>query len=216
MVPGFDEARARILHARGLHDFADVIKLGLPDSAVRRGLHHTISRKILLASVATKKRSHVGKTTCFECHTTLLESETRCPACGSTLGPAAEAAYIERRLAEVRPAAGVLSEDQDFRSMPDDVRGEILRALGSMLEEETVTEEEFHRQVDAWREKGFDVAPVLVLLTQHPNDVRDRAIRLIRAQIRKKREGSVFRCPLCDEILAPTVEECGNCGAKFS
>src|SRR6267378_935428 len=51
LVPGMDEPTARRLHARGFRDFADVIKLGLPESAVRKGLHHTISRKILLGSV---------------------------------------------------------------------------------------------------------------------------------------------------------------------
>jgi len=215
-VPGFDEGRARALYARGFRNFADVIKLGLPDSAVRRGLHHTISRKVLLSTILPPKRSRVGKTTCLECHTTVLESETTCPACGMALGSDAEEAFIERRLATVEAATGRLSDDPDFRSMPDDVRAQILRAMGTMLEQETVTDEEFDRQIEAWRTKGFDVEPVLVLLGQHPNDLRDRAIRLIRAQIRKKRDGGVFKCPLCDEVLAPTVEECENCGARFA
>ena len=34
LVPGMDERTARRLYARGFRDFADVIKLGLPEAAV--------------------------------------------------------------------------------------------------------------------------------------------------------------------------------------
>src|SRR5881397_2162083 len=102
LVPGMDEATARRLYARGFREFADVIKLGLPESAVKRGLHHTISRKILLRSVVPKAPHRIGRTTCVACHTNVLETETKCPACGAALGPDAEVAAIEKRLAEVQ------------------------------------------------------------------------------------------------------------------
>ncbi len=217
LVPGLDERTARRLYVRGFREFADVIKLGLPDTAVRRGLHRTISRKILLASVLPKAPARLGRTTCLACHATVIETDGRCPVCGAAIGPEAEEAFIGRRIADVHGSIASLADDPDFRSMPDPVREEILSAMGSMLEAPAeAADDEFHRQVEAWREKGFDVGPILVLLAQHPSNFRDRAVRLIRAQIRKKMEGGTFRCPLCDDLLEPSVEECGNCGAKFA
>src|SRR5207249_3021248 len=132
-VPGMSEGIARRLYVRGFRDFADVIKLGLPESAVKRGLHHTISRKILLRSVVPKAPHRIGRTTCVACHTNVLETETKCPACGAALGPDAEVAAIEKRLAEVQGSLVPLAEDPDFRSMPDPVRQEILREISTML-----------------------------------------------------------------------------------
>lgn len=216
MVPGLGEDRARVLYQRGFHDFADIVRLGLPDAAVRRGLHHTISRQILLSTIAPPKPPEVGTTTCLACRATAPESEANCPACGAPLGADAEEAFIRGWTARSKPVPGELAENPDFRSMPGEVRAELLRAMETMLEEESVSDETFHRQIEAWRSKGFDVAPVLVLLAQHPSDVRERAIRLIRAQIRKKREGGTFKCPLCDAVLASTAEACENCGARFA
>ena len=102
-------------------------------------------------------------------------------------------------------------------SMPATVRKEILDEIGTMLQAPTLpTDAEFGAQIEAWRERGFDVDPVLVLLAQHPNNFRERAVRLIRSQIRKKMEGGTFKCPLCEVYLEPAAEECGNCGAKFA
>jgi len=216
LVPGMDERTARSLYARGFHDFADVVKLGLPESAVKRGLHHTISRKILLSSVAPKTTQKVGRTSCLACRATVLETESHCPVCGAVLGPAAEQAFIEKKLAEVQGSGASLAKDPDFLSMPQAVREEILREMGTMLDDSATADDEFHLQIEAWRAKGFDVEPILLLLAQHPSNFRDRAVRLIRAQIRKKSEGGVYRCPLCDVPLEATVEECANCGAKFA
>jgi hypothetical protein len=195
-----------------------MIKLGLPESAVRRGLHRTISRKILLSGITPKATARIGRTECLSCHAMALETETRCTACGAALGPAAEQAFIEKKLEEVQGSFSSLAEDPDFKSMPDTVRAEILSEMGTMLDAngEAVPDDEFHMQIEAWRAKGFDVEPVLVLLAQHPNNFRSRAVRLIRAQIRKKNEGGQYRCPLCDLLLAPSAEDCPNCGARFA
>src|SRR2546425_3439314 len=81
LVPGMDEGTARRLYARGFRDFADVIKLGLPESAVRRGLPHTISRKILLKSVTPKTGPSPGRrTTGLQCHPTLLQAQATRPS----------------------------------------------------------------------------------------------------------------------------------------
>ena len=217
LVPGMDERIARRLYARGFRDFSDVIKLGLPEAEVKRGLHHTISRKILLASAAPKRSSRIGRTTCMACHATVLETETVCPACGAALGLEAEEAFIRKRLADVPESLAPLAEDPDFRAMPPTVRREILEEVETLLLAPSLpTDAEFGAQIDAWKERGFDVDPVLVLLAQHPNNFRERAVRLIRAQIRKTMEGGLFKCPLCEVYLEPAAEECGNCGAKFA
>ncbi|HTD80606.1 MAG TPA: hypothetical protein VK723_00505 [Thermoplasmata archaeon] len=217
LVPGMDDGTARRLYARGFREFADVIKLGLPESAVRKGLHHTISRKIILGTVVPKASHRVGRTACMACYAVVLETETKCPACGAAVGPEAEMAFIESRLSAVQGSLAPLAEDPDFRAMPDPVRAEILREISTMLVSPSPpSDAELRAQIEAWRRKGFDVDPILVLLAQHPNNFRERAVRLIRAQIRKKMEGGVFRCPLCDVYLEPAAEECGNCGAKFA
>src|SRR2546425_3005948 len=218
LVPGMDERTARRLYDRGFRDFADVIALGLPESAVKRGLHHTISRKVLLASVVPKPAtSRIGRTTCLQCFATVLEAETQCPACGAALGPEAEKAFIDRKLAEVQGSLAPLADDPDFKSMPKTVREEILDEIGTMLlAPSPPTDAELAAQIDAWRGRGFDVEPILVLLAQHPNNFRERAVRLIRSQIRKKMEGGLFKCPLCEVYLEPAAEECTNCGARFA
>ena len=220
LVPGMDDGTARRLYLRGFRECADVIKLGLPPSAVRKGLHHTISRKILLGTVLPKASHRVGRTTCMACHAIVLESETRCPGCGAAVGPEAEQAFIEKKLAEVQgslTSLAPLAEDPDFRAMPDLVREEILREISTMLVSPSPpSNAELRAQIEAWRRKGFDVDPILVLLAQHPNNFRERAVRLIRSQIRKKMEGGMFKCPLCDVYLEPAAEECGNCGARFA
>ena len=216
LVPGMDEPTARRLYARGFREFADVIKLGLPESAARKGLHHTISRKILLGAVVPKASHRIGRTTCMACRTSVLETETKCPACGAALGPEAEVAFIEKRLTEVKGSLAPLAEDPDFRSMPDPVREEILREISTMLVSPSLpSDAEFRAQIEAWRRKGFDVDPILVLLAQHPNNFRERAVQLIRSQIRKTMEGGMFKCPLCEVYLDPAAAECGNCGARF-
>src|SRR3990170_1805584 len=175
------------------------------------------SRKTLRQRAAPAAPKRQDRTRCLACRAVVPESETTCPACGAALGPEAEQAYMEKTLAGVRGSLEVLSEDPDFQSMPEAVRREILSAMEGMLQGPEATEDdEYTRQIEAWREKGFDVEPVILLLAQHPSNFRERAVRIIRAQIRKKMEGGMFKCPLCEERLESTAEECGNCGAKFA
>src|SRR3990170_2644930 len=115
LVPGMDEQTARRLWARGFRDFSDVIKLGLPEAAVKRGLHRTISRKILLAGIAPKATVRPTRAVCLSCHAMALETETRCTVCGGALGPAAEEAFIEKKLEEVQGSVASLAEDPDFK-----------------------------------------------------------------------------------------------------
>src|SRR5207247_1960350 len=173
-----------------------------------------------------------GQAICPKCGKIFTGKVALCDACGSDLGdeldapeeqavrglgPEAEQSFIEKRLAEVQGSLAPLAEDPDFKSMPATVRKEILDEIGTMLQAPTLpTDAEFGAQIEAWRERGFDVDPVLVLLAQHPNNFRERAVRLIRSQIRKKMEGGTFKCPLCEVYLEPAAGACGNCGAKFA
>src|SRR3972149_2792348 len=89
---------------------------------------------------------------CLACRAVVPESETTCPACGAALGPEAEQAYMEKTLAGVRGSLEVLSEDPDFRSMPETVRREILNAMEGMLEgPEPIEDDEYTRHASIWR-----------------------------------------------------------------
>jgi len=68
----------------------------------------------------------------------------------------------------------------------------------------------------AWRQKGFDVAPVEQLLAEDLSSFRAGGTRLIRLQAMKKAGSGAYRCPLCEISVESTAEECGNCGARFA
>src|SRR3990172_1569609 len=59
-LPGVDDAAARRLVARGFADPADVLKLALPERAVRLGLHRTLARRLTLGEMPTRR--HVPNT----------------------------------------------------------------------------------------------------------------------------------------------------------
>src|SRR5438128_12131060 len=68
-VPGISESRAKELVAKGFLDFSDVVRLALPESAVRLGVHHAIARKALLLDLVTRKEPR--------------PTGARCPMCGA-------------------------------------------------------------------------------------------------------------------------------------
>ena len=138
----------------------------------------------------------------------------RCSTCGSTASTELPVEAVEQKLEQVTGEIVGLSQDEDFREMPEDIRRDLLDAFGG-LDPEDLVREEYRRQVEAWREKGFDVAPLEELLASDLEAFREKSVRLIRAQILKKVEGGEFRCPLCDVALPPEAEQCENCGAKF-
>ena len=214
-VPGISEERAKALAAKGFRDFADVVRLALPESAVRQGLHHTIARKVLLADLVPRSQRAVSGARCPMCGAAWLANATRCASCGSTFGLGLEPAAIEQRLQEITGDLVNLAEDEDFQGMPEDVRNEILQAFGGVTPDDLVREE-YVRQIEAWRTKGFDVAHVEHLLEEDLPNFRERSARLIRLQVAKKVDSGKYRCPLCEVRLDSTAEECGNCGARFS
>src|SRR5207253_3768256 len=69
-VPGISESRAKELVAKGFLDFSDVVRLALPENAVRLGVHRAIARKALLLDLVTRKEPHARS----EEHTSELQS----------------------------------------------------------------------------------------------------------------------------------------------
>lgn len=214
-VPGITEAKAKELVARGFRDFSDVVKLALPERAVKKGLHHAIARQALLSDLEPKAAARTNGTRCPVCGAAWLQGADRCAACGFARTAAADAGAIGRKLQEVTGELVDLARDVDFREMPETVREEILEVF-SGLNEEDLLREEYRRQIAAWWAKGFDVEPLERLLATDLHGFRERSVRLIRAQLMKKTEGGAYRCPLCDTRLEPAAEECENCGAKFA
>ncbi|OGS66512.1 MAG: hypothetical protein A3K59_08505 [Euryarchaeota archaeon RBG_19FT_COMBO_69_17] len=213
-VPGITEARARELAARGFRDFSDIVRLALPEKAVRMGLHHAIARKALLSAMAPGGPADEAAGPCPICGTPWRAGEEACRACGTSSERTLDREALEAKVAEVTGELVDLADDPDFREMPSDVREELLLALGG-LDEAEILRDEYRRQIDAWRRKGFDVRPLDALLAGDPGTFQERSVRLIRAQMMKKAESGSFRCPLCEVRIPSTAEECGNCGARF-
>ena len=213
-VPGISEARARELAAHGFRDFADVLRLALPESAVEKGLHHAIARRVLLSAIATREAPHGEESRCPVCGTAWSRGEERCRACGSSMDRAADLETFQQKMQEVTGELVDFAADPDFREMPAPVREELLKALGDLDEGELLADD-YRRQIEAWARKGFDVAPLETLLAEDPAAFREKSVRIIRAQMMKKADAGLFRCPLCEVRLPASAETCENCGARF-
>src|SRR5207244_10826538 len=101
-VPGISEERAKALAVKGFRDFADVVRLALPESAVRQGLHHTIARKVLLADLVPRSQRAVSGARCPMCGAAWHANATRCASCGSSFGLGLEPHAVDQRLQEMR------------------------------------------------------------------------------------------------------------------
>ncbi len=214
-IPGISDDRARELVRKGFRDFSDLVRLTLPEPAVRQGVHHAIARKAMLADLVARPERIVSGARCPMCGAAWIASATRCAACGSSLEAELDPTAIERKLQELTGEIVDLATDPDVQAMPEDIRNDLLHAFGD-LSEEDLLREEFRHQVDAWRAKGFEVSRLERLLDEDLEHFRERSARLIRAQVMKKAERGKYRCPLCEFLLESSAEECGNCGARFS
>lgn len=214
-IPGITDERAKELVLRGFRDFSDLVRLALPERAVRQGLHHAIARKAILADLVGRSERTVSGARCPMCGAAWLANATRCAACGSSSDLEIDPAAMEQKLQEISGEIVDLATDEDFQRMPEDVRNELVQAFGG-LDEGDFIRQEYHHQIDAWRAKHFDATPLERLLDDDLDHFRERSARLIRAQVMKKAEGGKYRCPLCEVLLASTAEECENCGARFS
>lgn len=215
-VPGITEDRAKELVAQGFRDFSDLVRLALPESAVRLGLHHTIARRALLVNLTAKKpERRVDGARCPMCGETWLAGATRCAACGSAPDTELNPDVVEQKLQEVTGEIVDLASDKDFQRMPEDLRTELLQAFGGVSQDDLLREECRH-QVEAWRAKGFDVTSVERILAEDPLRFRERSARLIRAQVMKSGTSGRYRCPLCEVRVEQTAEVCDHCGARFA
>src|SRR3990170_2339561 len=211
--PGIGARTARHLAARGFRDPADVLKLALPERAVRLGLHRTLARRLALGDlpIAPRVRTSV---TCPTCGTAREPHTVECPACGSRGEREGDPHEVRRKLEQVAGIVYDLAGDADFQGMPTELREEI---LGAFEEAGLATvDSEYAEQFREWRARGFDTQDLeRVLRDEGPEAFREKFVRIIRSQILKHRSGRVFLCPLCEAELAPTVEACENCGAQF-
>jgi hypothetical protein len=214
-IPGISESRAKELVARGFREFSDVVRLALPESAVRLGVHHTIARKALLLDLVSRPEGHASGARCPMCGAAWLVRATRCAACGSSFDLALDPVVMEQKLQEITGEIVDLAMDEDFQGMPESVRNDLLQAFGGLSPEDFLREEYAH-QVEAWSRKGFDVGSVERILADDFLHFRERSARLIRAQVMKKAESGKYRCPLCEVAVDRTAEECANCGARFA
>lgn len=213
--PGISEARSRELVARGFHDVSDIVRLALPDAAVQRGLHHAIARRALLAELGPEEERAAHGERCPVCGSRWSVDSDRCPTCGSGASDLPPVTVSERKVEQVTGEIVGISTETDSRARLEDIRTKLLDTFQS-LDPEDLVRREYRRQIDAWREKGFDVAPLEDLLLTDVDAFRSQAVPLIRAQIRAKAEDPALRCPLCNESLAPEAAECANCGAKLA
>ena len=124
-----------------------------------------------------------------------------------------DARDVEQKIQEVTREIVELAADPDVREMPAEVREELFLAAAG-VDPDDVLRDEYRRQIDAWRDKGFDVSGAERLLNRDLDTFRRRSARLIRAQTRKGSEKR-HRCPLCEFEIPDRAKECENCGARF-
>ena len=235
MTAGVSKEAARALYMQGIHDFSDLVKLALPQKAVKMGLHKTIARRMMMAEFV--RRGQQGeKGNCPICSSPYDPVTGFCTKCKYSPLPEWSEHWIRERLDRVTEEVENLCAHPDFEAMPDEMKKQVLTEVNEMLdpvfnEERLVSElemvfgsldaeeeqiEQYHTQIEAWRAKGFDVSALEKLLDKNPDEFRVNCVKLLRLQIRKKLKDFKFACPLCDAGLEPEAKECPNCGALFS
>lgn len=213
-LPGLDPAAARRLASRGFRDASDLLRLALPERAVRKGLHRAIARRMTLDELgpATKVRKMVA---CPTCGVPRDPKGARCPACDSPWEREVSAEDVRQRLEEVSGEVYDLAKDPDFRDLPADVKEEILDAFeGAGLA--TSVESQYEEQFREWQARGIDTRELERILREEGSEAfKAKFMALVRAQVLKIRRGQRFLCPLCEVSIEAIAEECENCGAKF-
>ena len=214
-IPGISAEQAKDLVARGFQDFSDVVRLALPEMAVQLGLHHAIERRALLVDLIGEPERPENEAPCPTCGAAWIGIAGRCATCGSPAAFDLDRDGVEQKLEAITGEIVDLDLDDDFLGMPEAVRDEYVQVFAGADPEDFLREECQH-QIDAWRQKGFDVAPVEQLLAEDLSSFRAGGTRLIRLQAMKKAGSGTYRCPLCEISVESTAEECGNCGARFA
>jgi hypothetical protein len=218
-LPGIDDRTARWLYGRGYWNPADVLKLALPERAIRLGLHRTLARKITLNQLPMATPRIRKEVPCPLCGTPKASANAVCAACGARGEREPTSEEIQKQLAEVVGEVQDLAADPDFLEMPEDLREEILDAFDADVARAIPVPEAsqtYERQFGEWRERGIDTTLVERILREEGEGAfRAKFAAIVRCQLGKRRDNGRFWCPVCDEELAADEPECENCGAKF-
>lgn len=213
-VPGISEEQAQALVALGFHDVSQLVRLALPDPDVRRGPSHVIVRRSFLPQELPGAAGLISGDSCPVCGASASSGDERCGTCGFALPDPSpqEAAATDVALDDDPEDMAALESDADVRQMPDAIRDELL-ALIRGTGTQGLLREQYRRQVDAWRTRGFDVGPIEELLANDLTAFRERSVQLIRTQVlAQATDGG--RCPQCHEGLPVAARMCEACGAR--
>ncbi|MFQ6127833.1 MAG: hypothetical protein ACE5QW_02875 [Thermoplasmata archaeon] len=217
LIPGVTKDMASKLYDKGIRSFADLIEMSLPESERKRGLHRIIARRLMLSGLMIAEDERNEGLACVRCRGHLDENELKCQICGAPAG----AAFLDLQIDGQTVKLGDYM-DELYQCVKGTLRGstaskeidsQIANAIAKMDERE-IFRQEYRNQIEAWREKGFDVSELEEILDKDFEKFKERSLEIIKAQVKKK-ESDVLRCPLCNFLLKKSWKECPNCGAKF-
>ena len=235
LVGGLSREAAQTLYKQGISDFSELVKLALPPGAARLGLHKTIARRMMMAEYI-KQGKKFEEGICPVCQSPFDEETGYCQKCRYSPLPEGSDDWIKGRLDKVADEVESLMTNPDFQEMPDESKKQALDEINEELEpvedEEKMiselesvfgpveTEDEsklqYRLQIQAWREKGFNVDELEKLLETDIEKFRNEGVRLVRSQIRKQNDELEFECGMCHTRVGGDAEECPKCGARFS
>jgi len=234
MIAGVSKEAARALSMQGIRDFSDLVKLALPHKAVKMGLHKTIARRMMMTEFVRRGKQGDGKN-CPICSGPYDPETGLCENCKYSPLPEWSEHWIRERLDKVTEEVENLCAHPDFEAMPEEMKKQVLAEVNGMLEpiynEERLVAElegvfgsldkeeeqakQYRMQIEAWKNKGFDVSDLEKLLDKNPDEFRVNCVKILRLQLSKQLKDSKIVCPLCSAGLESEAKECPNCGALF-
>jgi len=234
IVAGISQEAARTLYGQGIHDFSELVKLALPQKAVKLGLHKTIARRMMMAEFI-KQGKKFDEGVCPVCQSSFDVETGFCPKCKYSPLPEGSEDWIKERIDKVTGELENLSRNPEFLGMPDESRKQVIDELNEDLESgeneekiiaemESVFEEvdaedeqkqQYRLQIQGWREKGFDVSELEKLLDTDMEKFRKECVKLMRSQIRRQRDELEYECAMCQTRVQADAKDCPKCGATF-
>ncbi|MBI5000168.1 MAG: zinc ribbon domain-containing protein [Euryarchaeota archaeon] len=145
MIPGMTRAGAVVLYKNGVRGVEDFVSKAMSGDRKAGSMGRVIANKIILSQVKKGgKRERLVK--CPSCNSPVKASLKKCGVCGAEVDvdiAAVDLAKAGERLSEaVKETLGDFSADQDFASLPDDMKAQIISALSS---DEEISEAEAKR-----------------------------------------------------------------------
>ena len=216
LIPGVTQTMAGKLYDRGVRSFSDLVGMSLPEAERKRGLHRIIARRLMLSGLMAGGARGEEHLACVRCRGPLDANDLKCKVCGAPAG----AAFLELQINGQKIKLGDYM-DELYEFVKTTVGGSAAKEMGSEiataiaeLDEKDLKKDEYRSQIEAWREKGFDVTELDMLLEEDMDGFKEKSLEIIKAQVKRK-ESNVLRCPLCEFLLKESWMECPNCGAKF-